>query len=155
MLSAVTLRFGYLALLCWFVVCLAPFVALVKFATNRKRFCANGAWRFVVCVEVAAIYHTNQGGARPSLTSTNKFVGESGPLTGVMRPHLTTQPGGKRQGQPKGKLMLFFFITASAAFVLWTASMGYIVFVGTKARFDRFSKENVSDPEMDWFDELY
>ena len=55
----------------------------------------------------------------------------------------------------KGKLMLFFFITACAAFVLWTASMGYIVFVGTKARFDRFCKENVSDPEMDWFDELY
>ncbi len=51
--------------------------------------------------------------------------------------------------------MLFFFITACAAFVLWTASMGYIVFVGTKARFDRFCKENVSDPEMDWFDELY
>ena len=93
MLSAVTLRFGYLALLCWFVVCFL--VALVKFATNRKRFWANGAWHFVVCVEVAALYHTNQGGARPSLTSTNKFVGESGPLTGVMRPHLTTQPGRK------------------------------------------------------------
>ena len=50
--------------------------------------------------------------------------------------------------------MLFFFIVACATLVLWTASMGYIVFVGTKARFDRFCKENMSDPEMDWLDEF-
>ncbi len=35
--------------------------------------------------------------------------------------------------------MLFFFIVACAALVLWTASMGYIVFVGIT---DYFRKDN-------------